>query len=150
MLARESLNVASNKALGHYTHEKNPVACAAGLATLDVIEKEKLVQRAEALGQKALEQLRRLGDRHPTIGDVRGLGLLLGVELLRQEGTPGPATDRAERVMYAALRRGLNFKITMGNILTLTPALTISEGELSEAVGILDKALAETDEKTGT
>jgi 4-aminobutyrate aminotransferase len=148
MLARESLNVASNKALGHYTHEKNPVACAAGLATLDVIEEEKLVQRAEALGQKALEQLRRLGDRHATIGDVRGLGLLLGVELLTRAGTPGPANDRAERVMYAALRCGLNFKITMGNILTLTPSLTISDSELSEAVAILDQALAETDEKT--
>ena len=145
MLARESLNVATDKALGHYTHEKNPVACAAGLATLRVIEEENLVQRAEALGQKALEELRRLGVHHPTIGDVRGLGLLLGVELLRRDGSPGPATDRAERVMYAALRRGLNFKITMGNILTLTPALTISEGELSEAIAILDQSLAETE-----
>jgi 4-aminobutyrate aminotransferase len=146
MLARESLNVATDKALGHYTHEKNPVACAAGLATLRVIEEEQLVQRAEALGQQALEQLRRLADRHPAIGDVRGLGLLLGVELLQGDGSP--ATDRAERVMYAALRRGLNFKITMGNILTLTPALTISEGELREAIAILDQSLAETDGTT--
>jgi 4-aminobutyrate aminotransferase len=68
------------------------------------------------------------------------------VELLQPDGSP--ATDRAERVMYAALRRGLNFKITMGNILTLTPALTISEAELSEAIAILDQSLAETDRKT--
>ena len=144
MLARESLNVATDKALGHYTHEKNPVGCAAGIATLKVIQEEKLVEHAHALGAKAIEKLRGLAVKHPAIGDVRGLGLLLGVELLQPDGSP--ARDRAERVMYAALRRGLNFKITMGNILTLTPALTLTEAELDEAVGILDQCLVETAE----
>jgi 4-aminobutyrate aminotransferase len=77
------------------------------------------------------------------VGDVRGLGLLLGVELLRNRSTLERASDEAERVMYAALRRGLNFKVTMGNILTLTPALTISQAELDQAIDILDVSLGE-------
>lgn len=143
MLARESLNVAGDKALGHYTHEKNPVACAAGLATLDVIEEEHLVENARTLGEHALKRLKTLASRQPLIGDVRGLGLLLGVELLRDRATLQPASDEAERVMYAALRRGLNFKITMGNILTLTPALTITQKELDQAIDILEASISE-------
>jgi 4-aminobutyrate aminotransferase len=143
ILVREALNVAGDKALGHYTHEKNPVACAAGLATLQVIEEEKLVERARSLGEYALERLRQMARHHRLIGDVRGLGLLLGVELVRDPNTLEPARDEAERVMYAALRRGLNFKITMGNILTLTPALTINQQEVNQALDILNQSLGE-------
>ena len=143
MIARESLNIAGDKALGHYTHEKNPVACAAGLATLQVIEEEKLVERARTLGEHALERFREIAQRKRIVGDVRGLGLLMGLELLRDTKTLERATDEAERVMYAALRRGLNFKVTMGNILTLTPALTISREELDQAIDILDECLDE-------
>lgn len=143
IIAREGLNVAGDKALGHYTHEKNPVACAAALATLGVIEEEKLVDRARSLGGYALERLRQMAERHRIVGDVRGLGLLLGVELLRNPATLERATNEAERVMYSALQRGLNFKITMGNILTLTPALTITQAELDQAVDILDTCLGD-------
>ena len=138
LVAREGLNVAGDKALGHYTHEKNPVACAAGLATIEVIEEEHLVDHARELGQYALRKLSEMAARHSLIGEVRGLGLLLGVELVRDRATLQPATDEAERTMYAALQRGLNFKITMGNILTLTPPLTITQSELDQALGILD------------
>ena len=82
-----------------------------------------------------------MASRHRVIGDVRGLGLLLGIELLRK--ALEPASDEAERVMYSALSRGLNFKITMGNILTLTPALTITQAELDQALDILDECIRE-------
>lgn len=147
MIAREGLNIAGDKALGHYTHEKNPVACAAALATLKVIQEEKLVERAHSLGLDALERLKQLAARHRLVGDVRGLGLLLGVELLRDPATLERATAEAEQVMYGALKRGLNFKITMGNILTLTPALTITQDELDEAIGILDACLEEVQQR---
>ncbi|MGA1237474.1 MAG: (R)-1-hydroxy-2-aminoethylphosphonate ammonia-lyase [Limisphaerales bacterium] len=140
LLVREGLNVAGERALGHYTHEKNPVACAAGLATLQVLEDEGLVARAELLGRRALADLEALRARHPMIGEVRGLGLLMGVELVHGGK---PATDAAERVMYAALRRGLNFKVTQGNLLTLTPSLVLKDEEWEEALGILDAALSE-------
>src|SRR5439155_655168 len=107
LIAREGLNVASDTALGHYTHEKNPVACAAGFATLQVIHEEKLVGHAQTLGNYALERMREMAARHSLIGDVRGLGLLMGIELLRERKTLERATSEAEQVMYGALCRGL-------------------------------------------
>src|SRR5256886_4249889 len=145
LVAREELNIAADKALGHFTHEKNPVACAAGLATLQVIEEENLVERARALGNSALERMREMARRHLLIGDVRGLGLLMGIELVRDRSTLKRATEEAEQVMYASLRRGLNFKVTMGNILTLTPALIISQAELNQALDILDDCIGEVE-----
>jgi len=145
LLAREDLNGAmAQGALGHYTHEKNPVGCAAALATLDIIEEEGLVERARTLGCLAEQHLRALAARHSLIGEVRGLGLLMGIELVRRKGSEvEPAREEAEQVMYAALTRGLNFKITMGNILTLTPALTITAEQLKRAFQILDDCLTE-------
>jgi len=140
LLAREALNVATHTALGHYTHEKNPVGCAAGLATLDVIRDEKLVEHAAQLGDYAITKLREMKSRHRLIGDVRGKGLLLGIELIHVDQ---PATDEAERVMYGALKRGLNFKVTMGTILTLTPALTLAQAEMDQALAILDVCIGE-------
>jgi 4-aminobutyrate aminotransferase len=140
-LCRENLNVAGKMALGHYTHEKNPVACAAGLATLQVIEEEGLVDHARKLGDYAKARLGAMAEHHPLIGDIRGLGLILGVELLRNRASFTRASDEAERVMYAALSAGLNFKITMGNILTLTPALTLTQQEMDQALTILEKAI---------
>lgn len=148
MIAREELNVATDRALGHYTHEKNPVAAAAALAVLDFIESEKILERTTALGNSAMKQLNQLKECHPMIGDVRGLGLMLGVGLVKNRETMERACDEAERVMYHSLTDGLNFKVTMGNILTLTPALTITQSELDEAIQILDRALWFAEEKT--
>src|SRR5260370_18732679 len=80
-------------------------------------------------------------DEHLLIGDVRGLGLMLGVELVKNRQTMERATDEAEQVMYRALSQGLNFKLTMGNIITLTPALAITRQEMNEALNILDSSL---------
>jgi 4-aminobutyrate aminotransferase len=142
VLASEKLNVAAKHSLGHYTHEKNPVACAAALATLRVIADENLVGRAGTLGEMALREMGRMARSQTLIGEVRGLGLLLGIELVRNHEPAQPANAEAERVMYDCLRRGLNFKVTMGNILTLTPALTVSEEELRLAFSILEESIA--------
>ena len=132
-----------DKALGHYTHEKNPVACAAGLATIEVIEKEGLLENARLSGGYALQQMRGWMDRNETIGDVRGLGLLMGIELVVDRKRMDRALDSAEWMMYRALSKGLNFKLTMGNILTLTPALTITREEMDEALSILNDCFSE-------
>ena len=148
LIAREGLNVATDQALGHYTHEKNPVACAAGLATLQVIEEEALAERSRVLGDHALQRLRHMAKRHPLIGEVRGLGLLMGIELLRDKNGLARASEEAEQIMYAALSRGLNFKVTRGNILTLTPALTITQTELDQALDIVEGCLGEVETAT--
>jgi 4-aminobutyrate aminotransferase len=86
--------------------------------------------------------VRALQEKYPIISDVRGRGLMLGVEL-RHPATGARAPDEAEAVMYAALSKGLSFKLTMGNILFLTPALTITEMEMDDALQILDECFTE-------
>lgn len=142
IVAREHLNIAAERSLGHFTHEKNPPACAAGLATLEVIQEQNLVERAAAIGRKTAEDLRRRLAGHALVREVRGLGLLIGVEI---GGANSNGTDLAERIMYAALRGGLNFKVSQGNVLTFAPPLNVTEGELDQAWKILDAAIGEVE-----
>jgi 4-aminobutyrate aminotransferase len=139
VLVQADLDVAPELALGHYTHEKNPVLAAAALATLDVIEHEGLVENAAALGGYVLGRLAEIAARRPCIGDVRGQGLLLGIELVTADGAP--AARLAERVLYAALDRGLSVKLTMQSVLTLSPPLIIRRDELDQALDILSESL---------
>jgi 4-aminobutyrate aminotransferase len=143
ILAHEDLDVAAERAMGHYTHEKSPVGSAAALATINYIEKHSLVAHARDLGRHALDRLKEMQGRHHLIGDVRGLGLFLGIELVKDQKTRERASDEAEAVMYAALSKGLSFKITMGNIITLTPALTITREEMDTALDIIEECIAE-------
>lgn len=143
IVAREAFNVAGHMALGHYTHEKSPVACAAALAALDCIEEEGLLERSRSLGERALQGLVAMRRAHPLVGDVRGMGLLLAVELTRPDG--GPASREADEILYQCLARGLSFKVSSGNILTLTPPLTVSEAEWLAAMRIIESALTEVE-----
>ena len=149
LIAREDLDVAPDRALGHYTHEKNPVACAAALATIEVIEEERLLDNARDLGAYALGRMQAMKQKHAIVGDIRGLGLLMGMELVKDGKNRERATDLAEDVMYRALARGLSFKLSMGNILTLTPPLTLTGGEMDQAMDILDTCLTEVAIETG-
>ncbi len=141
VLARPELDVGQDWAFGHYTHEKNPVSCRAALTTIEIIEDEGLVANAARVGAIALGRLEEMKAKHPEIGDVRGRGLLIGVELVKDRAGREPAKDLAEAAMYAALDRGLSFKTSTGNVLTLTPPLTISEAEMTKALDIMDAAL---------
>jgi 4-aminobutyrate aminotransferase len=132
LIARAGLDIAAERALGHYTHEKSPVGCAAALAALDVIEEEKLLPRSKALGERALARLRKI--RCPAIVDVRGIGLLLAIEL--------KDAALAEAVLYRCLSQGLSFKVGQGNVLVLAPPLIIQEHELDRALDILEGALS--------
>jgi 4-aminobutyrate aminotransferase len=150
IVARPALDVMADRALGHYTHEKNPVCCAAALATIECIEQDGLVERARTLGEQALASLRRMMARHPVIGEVRGLGLLLAIELVRDRTTKEQAEWEAEAVMYRAMEQGMSFKVTSGNILTLIPPLTINLEELEKGLDILDACLAEVERQAGS
>ena len=148
VITRADLDVAAERALGHYTHEKNPVACAAALATIEYIEEHNLAEHAYQMGRYAVERMEAMMADHPLIGDVRGLGLLMGMELVRDRASRSRATDEAETVMYSALSKGLSFKTTMGNILTLTPPLTITRQEMDQALDILEESLIEVQHET--
>jgi len=133
LIAREGLDVAADRALGHYTHEKSSVGCAAALATIEVVESERLLERANRLGAHALERLRAMKSRCPEIVDVRGVGLLLAVELAE--------ADIAEDVMYRSLAKGLSFKVGQGNVIVLAPPLVIDERELNHALSVVEDAI---------
>jgi 4-aminobutyrate aminotransferase len=138
ILAAQRLDCAPEAAFGHYTHEKSPVACAAALATLDVIEEEKLIERARVLGERGLRPLRDMKARRPVIRDVRGLGCYFGVEI----GGHDPA-GLADRLLYRCLAKGLSFKLGGGRIVTLCPPLTIPLEEFDAGLAILSEALGE-------
>lgn len=139
MIGRGDLDIAANVALGHYTHEKSSVGCAAALATLDVIEEEALIARARRLGQSGLEHLRGKLGTHPAVREVRGAGLYFGIEIQAFDGIP--ASTRADRILYACLSENLSFKTGGGNVLTLCPPLTIAENDLSHALDIVVRAI---------
>ena len=141
VLARPELDVAGDWAFGHYTHEKNPVTARAALTTIEIIEDEGLVANAARVGAAALARLQDMKVRVPAIGDVRGLGLLIGIELVRDRESKAPDHELAEAVMYACLDRGLSFKTTMGNVLTLTPPLTVTNDQMMTALDIIEAAI---------
>ena len=91
-----------------------------------MIEREGLVEQRRAVGAHALARLQDMKRRRRLIGDIRGQGLLLGIELVGDRQAKSPARAAAERVLYRALSAGLSFKTTMGNVLTLTPPLITS------------------------
>lgn len=142
-VCRPELDIAGGWAFGHYTHEKNPVTARAALTTIEIIEEEGLVENAANTGKYALERLFGLMDRHDAIGDVRGRGLLIGIELVKDRASREPDSGLAEDVLYRALDLGLSFKTTMGNVLTWTPPLVVTRDQMDAAIDILDSCLTE-------
>lgn len=141
VLAREDLDLFGDRAIGHYTHEKSPLGAAAALATIECIEADGLVERSRDLGAHAMRRLLAMKAHQPLIGDVRGMALLIGVELVKDRHTREPAPDAAEAVMYEAMARGLSFKVSAGNVLTLMPPLVITQSQLDKALDIIGECL---------
>jgi 4-aminobutyrate aminotransferase/(S)-3-amino-2-methylpropionate transaminase len=127
------------------TFPGNPVACAAGLAVLDTIEEEGLVERAQAIGSELRSRMERWQERHAAIGDVRGLGAMLAIELVRDRETKEPAPELADAVVDAAARRGLLLLKAglAGNCIRVLVPLVVADAELDEALDVWEEALAE-------
>lgn len=124
----------------------NPVACAAGLATLKIIEDEGLIERSHRLGKAMKYDLEKLVRSHPVIGDVRGQGLMLGVEIVKPDSNE-PNAEFAARVCFRAKDLGL-IMFYVGpnsNVLEITPPLTVTEEEISQGVEILEQALSDVE-----
>jgi 2,2-dialkylglycine decarboxylase (pyruvate) len=127
------------------SHVSDPLPAAAGLAVLDVIQEEGLVERARSRGEYLLERLRELQGEHEQIGDVRGRGLLAGLELVEDRESRRPADALGASVTVECLERGLSMNIvragTSANCFRMAPPLTITEDEIDLAVEILDGSL---------
>jgi 4-aminobutyrate aminotransferase / (S)-3-amino-2-methylpropionate transaminase / 5-aminovalerate transaminase len=126
------------------TYVGNPVAQAAALAVLDVIEEEGLVERSAAIGASMRARMDSWRDRWRAVGDVRGLGAMLAVELVEDRETKAPATKTASRVIQEALARGLLLlkSGTYGNCIRVLVPLVVSDAELDEAMSVWEEALA--------
>ncbi len=141
IVARDSYNIAAEVSIGHYTHEKSPLGSVAALATISFIENEQLLQKVTDDEKWIRNRLCRLKGMFPLIGDIRGIGLLWGIELVTDYETKEKATEEAEKIMYDCMRLGLSFKVSQGNVLQLSPALTISRADLEKALNILSIVL---------
>lgn len=143
MLTKDKYNTASQVSLGHYTHEKSPVGCAAALATIEVIEQESLLAKVKDDEAYVRDRLRAMQSRYSLIGDIRGMGLLWGIELVTCREAKSRALDEAESILYRCLELGLSFKVSQGNVLQLSPPLIIERGELERALDIVEQAIRE-------
>jgi 4-aminobutyrate aminotransferase/(S)-3-amino-2-methylpropionate transaminase len=125
------------------TYGGNPLACAAGLATLDAMEAEGWAARAAELEPKVMGRLRDIADRFPVVGDVRGRGLMCALELVSDRDTKEPAPAATNAVLAACLSEGVVVLKcgTYDNVIRLLPPLTIDVGLLDEALDVLEKAL---------
>jgi alanine-glyoxylate transaminase/(R)-3-amino-2-methylpropionate-pyruvate transaminase len=121
----------------------NPISMAAGLATLEVIDSESMQENARVVGGCLKEQLLALQEKHPLIGEVRGMGLMLGVELVRDRASREPATREAAEVTELAKERGLLVGKSgiAGNVLRITPPLCITRDDADNVSGVIDEVL---------
>ncbi|MBK7863523.1 MAG: 4-aminobutyrate--2-oxoglutarate transaminase [Archangiaceae bacterium] len=125
------------------TYGGNPMACAAAVESMALFEREKLVERGAAMGKKLEAALRGLAEKHPLIGDVRGLGAMQAIELVTNRKTREPATAQASKVQAEARARGLLLLTagTFGNVIRFLMPLNIDEAVLNEGLTVLDQAL---------
>jgi taurine---2-oxoglutarate transaminase len=142
---------------GGLTYSGHPLACAVGVASIEAFREEGIVGNSAAMGEYVGEKLALLAQKHPSIGEVRGLGLFWGLELVRNRETREPlvpfnaggeAAEPMARVTKACLDRGL-YPFVHWNVFAITPPLNITREELDEGLEILDEVLAIADEYTG-
>jgi len=126
----------------------NPVSCAAALATIDLLRRE-LVKNAEVVGAYLLESLASLKDKHPLIGDVRGKGLMVGIECVKDRTTKERAVDERDAIVDAAFTRGLLVLGAGKNTIRLSPPLVLSKDQADTAVRILDEAFTDVEKARG-
>ncbi|MEK2021902.1 aspartate aminotransferase family protein [Vibrio parahaemolyticus] len=142
MVTKDKYNTAEQISMGHYTHEKSPIGCAAALATMEAIEQGGLLDKVKADSQFIREKLLEMKAKYSVIGDVRGIGMLWGIELVTDHESKARAYDEAEAVLYQCLNNGVSFKVSQGNVIQLSPPLIITREQLTEALAIFEEAIA--------
>ena len=130
------------------TYGGNPIACAAGYATLQVFEEENILENVNKVGKFIMNLLEKMKDSHKIIGDVRGKGLLLAIDLVKDRQTNEPFTEAGKLVYEKAFSKGLAW-IPAGNILRLAPALIMTEDLAAKALEIIDESITETEKFLG-
>lgn len=124
----------------------NPMACAAALACIEAIEEENLLERAMHLGKLALKRMEKMKAQHPIVGDVRAMGCLMGIELVKDKATKEPFDEAGKLVYQKAFRKGLAW-IPAGHILRMSPPIVMEDEVLLKGLDIIDEAIGETEKE---
>jgi 4-aminobutyrate aminotransferase/(S)-3-amino-2-methylpropionate transaminase len=127
------------------TYGGNPVACRAALAVLETFEKERLLDRAEAIGKTVMDRFRKMQKEHEIVGDVRGIGAMVAMELVRDRATKEPAKEETAQLVKNCYEKGLVTISagTYGNIMRILMPLVITDSQLEKGLGILEESLGE-------
>lgn len=131
------------------THSGSPICCAAACAAVDVVIEEKLPEKAAKMGEFMMKRLKEMQKKHPLIGEVRGVGLFLGVELVKNRKTKERAAEEALRIIQQCRRRGVLLQLSMkphvGNTITIKPPMNIPKDLASKILDVLDESLYEVE-----
>jgi 4-aminobutyrate aminotransferase len=139
-IARKSIMTWERGAHGN-TYGGNPIACAAALATIKLLE-ERYVQNAAEVGEYTQDALHEIAMRHPSIGEVRGLGLMIGVEFVSDRASKSPSAEIRDTVVHRAFERGLLLLGCSKSVIRIAPPLNISKAEVDEGLGIFEQAIS--------
>jgi 4-aminobutyrate aminotransferase/4-aminobutyrate aminotransferase/(S)-3-amino-2-methylpropionate transaminase len=145
---REEIAWALERMSASTTYGGNPMACAAGLSTLEVFEEEGILENVEAVSTFMVRELERMMEEHRIIGDVRGKGLLLALELVRDRTEKQPFNEAGEYIYRRAFEKGLAW-IPAGNILRIAPPLIMTEKLASRALEIIDESVTDAESHFG-
>lgn len=145
---REPYRESFEKISASSSYGGNPMACAAALASTEVLEEENLLEHAVHLGELALRRMERMKAEHPIIGDVRAKGCLMGIELVKDRAAKTPFDEAGAMVYQKAFRKGLAW-IPAGHILRMSPAVVMDDETLLKGLDIIDEAIGETAKELG-
>jgi 4-aminobutyrate aminotransferase/4-aminobutyrate aminotransferase/(S)-3-amino-2-methylpropionate transaminase len=148
MLIREEYKDALEKISASTSYGGNPMACAAALACLEVIEEENICDKAAATGKAMLNRLEQIKQSHPIVGDVRGCGMYLGMELVKDRDTKEPFTDAGIMVYQKAFAKGLAW-VPQNHILRLSPPILMDEDLAMKGLDLIEEAIDETEKHFG-
>jgi 4-aminobutyrate aminotransferase-like enzyme len=144
MLTRPEMAAAWKPMQHTSTFMGNPIGSAAALASLDIIEKEGLVQRSAELGAHLKDALLEIQPKHPLMGDVRGLGTMVGIEVVKNRETREPGSKEGQRVVDEMMTRGVmatNYGGTYHNVIKMSPPLVITLEQLNYGIKVIDESL---------
>ena len=143
IVAKEEIMQAWEAPAQHITPAGSPVSCVAALATIEVILEEGLLEHTRNIGSYALDRLCKLKDKYELIGDVRGLGLSIGVDLVKDRATKEKAGEAAAKICYRCWEKGVVLTFFAGSVLRIQPPLVISRGQMDKAIDIIEQAIME-------
>jgi 4-aminobutyrate aminotransferase-like enzyme len=148
LMVSEKHKEAIEKISASTSYGGNPMACAAALASIEVIEEEHLVERSTHLGEILLKRMKELEAEYAIIGEARGLGCLLGIELVKDKATKEPFEEAGRLVYQKAFRKGLAW-IPAGHILRMSPPLVMDDDVALKGLAIIEESIFETQKELG-